>query len=224
VEVSLERSAALRLSVSGIDAVLLVKSIARIPSSAVLSPGSHANPAEFVLAFLACHMVASSVLLNRTLALATLLRVALDPIRSLAVVLALLKPHLCDAAHHRAVISVDVTAEAELVSIRGTTGHDRDHCCQRQLVGCSRTGDCIGARRIRTELEVAIAGDIVANNKFLVASPCSGIVGQSFAHEVIRCNNRTVLCHASDPVLGLRSYLAFDVRLPAVRTEVMLAD
>lgn len=98
-------------------------------------PGAHAHPTELVLAFLARHVavrngkrrehsgyttkggdsLAAAVLLNSALTFATLLRVTLDPVCRLAVVLALLKPHLCNATNDRSVVCVHVAAEAEPV-------------------------------------------------------------------------------------------------------------
>lgn len=61
------------------------------------------------------HSLASSILLDRTLALATLLRITFDPIRRLAIILTLLQPHLGNTANHRSVIGIDRAPEAELV-------------------------------------------------------------------------------------------------------------
>ena len=105
---------------------------------------THAHPTKLVLALLAGHVavsmlatsdiggesckidaLAAAVLLYSALALAALLRVALDPIRRFAVVLALLQPHLRHVAYHRAVVRIDVAAKAELV-VRGRSArHDR---------------------------------------------------------------------------------------------------
>src|SRR5262245_54016248 len=71
--------------------ITLVLATSKYPRRSRLT---HADPAELVLALLARHVVAAAVLLDRALALAALLRVALDPVRRLAVVPALLQPHL----------------------------------------------------------------------------------------------------------------------------------
>ena len=138
MQVPLQGSAAPGLRVTGVHAGLLVIPVARVPRGAVLRPWTfrerkdnallvtlsreaptlsltHAHPAELVLALLARHMVAAPVLLDRALALAALLRVALDPVRRLAVVAALLQPHLRDRTHDRPMVRVNRAAEAENV-------------------------------------------------------------------------------------------------------------
>ena len=145
MKIPLERGTALGLCVSSVDTILLVVSIARVPCVPMLGPRSHANPTELVLALLACHVatctqvnrtvqisspkidsLATSVLLDRRMALGALLRVTLDPIRSLAVVLALLQPKLGDRADQRTVIALLSTPKAEIVLVRASDGgHNR---------------------------------------------------------------------------------------------------
>merc|ERR1719454_1925083 len=72
-----------------VEAVALVEAAGR---RAVLGPVAHAHPAELVLALGAGHVVAALVLLDARLALRAALRVGQDPVRRLALVLALLGP------------------------------------------------------------------------------------------------------------------------------------
>ena len=94
VQVSLERLPTLSLGVSGIRATLLFEAIAVVPARAMLRPHAHAHPAEFIPAFAACHVVATTVLLNRGMAFRALLCVRRYPIGSLRIVLAFLQPSL----------------------------------------------------------------------------------------------------------------------------------
>ena len=75
MEVALQGGAGFALLVAGIGTARLLETVAVVPRGAVLRPGAHADPAELVLALAACHVVASSVLLDRRLALATFLGV-----------------------------------------------------------------------------------------------------------------------------------------------------
>lgn len=59
--------------------------------------------------------LATTVLLDCTLALRTFLGVALDPIRRFAVVATFLEPHLGDVAHHWSMIALDWASKTELV-------------------------------------------------------------------------------------------------------------
>ena len=154
---------------------------------------THAHPAELIFAFLTGHManrggqrrihklkafhaLASTVLLNCTLALAALLRVTLDPVGSLTIVLTLLEPHLSHATHHRSMIIVDITAEAELVGIRCSACDDR-HNRRESRFGCGvGAGNGVCARRIWTVLQTGIAGDELSHEKLLKAIPCGLVV------------------------------------------------
>jgi len=79
-------------------------------------------------------MIASSVLLNCALTVGTLLRIALDPIRGLTVIFALLQPHLRDATHDWAVVAVNGTSKAELVLL----GYDRGLTATSLRLGLGR--------------------------------------------------------------------------------------
>lgn len=59
------------------------------------------------------HLLAATVLLNSTLAFRAFLRVALDPVRCLAVVLALLKPEPRYLANHGPVVSFSLATKTE---------------------------------------------------------------------------------------------------------------
>jgi hypothetical protein len=56
VQIPLERRPTFTLRVSGVHAGLLVVAVARVPLRTVLGPGTHADPTEFVFAFLAGHV------------------------------------------------------------------------------------------------------------------------------------------------------------------------
>ena len=75
---------------------LLVVTVAVVPAAPVRLPRSQTHPTEIGLAglVLADHVIAATVLLYGGLALGALLRVGGDPIRRLAVVVALLDPFL----------------------------------------------------------------------------------------------------------------------------------
>jgi len=94
---------------------------------------THAHPTKLVFALLTRHMaltpvhqthiqkpvaqhsLAPPILLNRTHTHTTLLGIALDPIRRLAVVPTLLEPHSCGPTHNWPVIALNGTPKAEFV-------------------------------------------------------------------------------------------------------------
>lgn len=80
---------------------------------------SHVANKRFVSNDLTKHneenVLATSVLLNRALTFRAFLGVTLDPVRGLAVVSALLEPHLRHTAYHGSMISLDRASEAEFV-------------------------------------------------------------------------------------------------------------
>ena len=80
-------------------------------------PVSHADPAEFVFALHACHVIASIVLLNLSMAAGARFCVGQDPGRVFALRTLLLNPELRRTASAR-VMSVVPTLEAE----EGATG------------------------------------------------------------------------------------------------------
>ena len=56
MEVPVEACPTLRLDIPCVHPTLLVKPIALVPSSTVLRPWTHADPAELPFTFLACHV------------------------------------------------------------------------------------------------------------------------------------------------------------------------
>jgi hypothetical protein len=111
----------------------LSNSTSSTPAHIITPTLTHANPTKLVSTLLTRHMasnqnpsdadniihpidkdsLAPSIFLNRALALTTLLRVTLDPIRSLAVVPTFFQPHLRNTTHDRSVIPVDRTPETK---------------------------------------------------------------------------------------------------------------
>jgi len=81
----------------------------------MFGPGTHAHPAKLVLALFASHVIATTVLLNGALTFATLFRIAFDPVCRLAVIAALLQPHLRDITQYRSMVAVDVATKTKLV-------------------------------------------------------------------------------------------------------------
>ena len=122
------------------------------------------------------NILAPPILLNRTLALRTLLGITLDPIRSLTIILTLLQPHLGHRTDHRPMIRVNITAKAELVSCGGSASHNRHDGVQGGLDGGTVAGDGVGARRVGAVLQMGVAGNKVSNKEFLEAVPCGSIV------------------------------------------------
>jgi hypothetical protein len=70
------------------------------------------------------NLLASAVLLDGTLALAALFRIALDPVSSLTIIPAFLQPHLSHPAYNGPVITIDSTSKAELMR-RGCSARHR---------------------------------------------------------------------------------------------------
>mmetsp|Transcript_18663 Transcript_18663/g.57398 ORF Transcript_18663/g.57398 Transcript_18663/m.57398 type:complete len:274 (-) Transcript_18663:289-1110(-) len=95
VEVPVELSfgsSGVGLLVAHLQRVVLVALVVAPRRGAVLRPVAHAHPAELVLALRAGHVVAALVLLDPRLTLGAPLRVRQNPVRRLALVLALLLP------------------------------------------------------------------------------------------------------------------------------------
>ena len=63
------------------------------------------------------HILATAILLNRTLAFAAFFRITLDPISSLTIVLALLKPQFRDATDNRPMIAINRATETKDVLV-----------------------------------------------------------------------------------------------------------
>jgi len=61
------------------------------------------------------NLLATTVLLDSTLTLATFLGIAFDPVCRFAIIAALLQPHPCDSTQHRSMVAIDVATKAELV-------------------------------------------------------------------------------------------------------------
>lgn len=53
------------LCISCVRGTLFFKSVAVVPASSMFGPGAETHPAEFMLAFSTCHVVAASVLFDR---------------------------------------------------------------------------------------------------------------------------------------------------------------
>lgn len=115
MEIALERGARLCLLITGVRAAVLLETVAVVPARAVLRPRAHANPAELVLALAARHVIASSVLLNRRLALATFLGVGRNPVGRLRVVCTLLLPHL-DQPARRWLMIIQSASKTKVVA------------------------------------------------------------------------------------------------------------
>ena len=129
-----------------------------------------------MLAFLASHMastktlvkrrnidirdlLATSVLLDGALALAALLRVALDPVRRLAVIAAFLQPELCHGANEWPVVAVDCASEAErVISAASHSRYNSEKRCRRRRC---RALDGERAARRRAVLERLLVRYIV---------------------------------------------------------------
>jgi len=214
VEVTLKRGAALGLSIAGVDAVLLVIAVARVPCRAMLHPRAHAHPAEFMFTFLACHMIAPPILLNRALAFTTLLRITLDPIRSLTIISTLLQPHLRHPTYNRSMIPFNRTTKAELMP-GAPTRHSGHHGAQCRSGRGGRAGDRVCARGVRAVFQVGVGRDEIADDELLEARPGICVLGQHLLDERIRGDERAPLRHALDGDLALVADLARDVCAPA---------
>ena len=59
------------------------------------------------------HILATPILLDRTLTFAAFFRITLDPISGLTIVLALLKPQLRNATDNRPMIAINRAAETK---------------------------------------------------------------------------------------------------------------
>jgi len=108
---------------------------------------THTHPAKLIFALLASHMtgrciqpsgcyeewqdlLATTILLDSTLAFATFLGIAFDPVCRFAIIAALLQPHLCDSTQNRSMVAVDVATKAELVFRIRPTRHCWDNSRQ----------------------------------------------------------------------------------------------
>jgi hypothetical protein len=93
------------------------------------------------------HSLASSILLDGALALTTLLRITLDPIRRLAVVPALFQPHLRNTTHNRPMIAINRAPKTETMGRVPTraTRHSGNHRRQSALARRSRTRNRVSA-------------------------------------------------------------------------------
>ena len=72
-------------------------------------------------------LLATTILLYRRLALTTLLRIALDPISSLAVILTFLQPELRNRTDNRSMIAINRATKTKFVVRGSTTVHSRDN-------------------------------------------------------------------------------------------------
>ena len=127
-------------------------------------------------------LLASSVLLNRTLTLRTLLRVTLYPVGCLTVVTALLEPHPRDSTHNRPVVILNRASKTKLVLFpsetetcsaffrivltgdpASATGHGGHNSSQTELGRSSLAGNGVRARRIRAVLEIFLGANKVTD-------------------------------------------------------------
>merc|ERR1712093_872009 len=165
MQVALERHSTLGLGILWV--LLVVVPVAVVPAGAVRRPLSHADPAELVLALLACHVIAAAVLLDGRLALRALLRVGVDPVCGLRVVLALLDPQLDDVADQGLVVLVAAAAEAEFV-VAATALDSRDDRVER-LGSHPGTSDGMLAIRVRAPSQRRIVVNVASVQQFAVS-------------------------------------------------------
>ena len=139
--------------------------------------------------------LAATILLNRAMTRRALLRVALDPIRSLAVVSALLQPHPGDGAHDWPVITLNRASKAKLVLFPtqsqatrrlrrlrlptqspGTAGHGGNDSRKARLQrrGGARDGVC--ARWVRTVLQTRVGRHEVPHQELLEPQPSGDVL------------------------------------------------
>jgi len=182
-------------------------------------PGTHADPTELVFTLLAGHMIATTILLDRTLTLATLLRVTLDPIRRLTIIPALLKPQLRDRADNGFVIVLDWTSKTELMLLRKTAINDGNNGSQSELGGRRWTRYGLGALGVWTEFKFAVARNEIARQEFIIPFPCGHVVCEDGFDEGIGSNEGAVLGHAGYMMFTLAPDLTGCVSCPTIRAE-----
>lgn len=170
-------------------------------------------------------MVATSVLLDRTLTMTTFLSIALDPISSLAVISTFLQPHPRNRADYGAVVALDRTSKTKPVwRIRICTTCDDGHDRRQGTFGSRRrTRYRVRARGVRTVLEIRIRRYEMSHEQLVESLPRLWVIRKCSSHEGVRCHKSTALSHASDRVLTLLTNLTRDIGGPAPRTKGVVA-
>lgn len=132
------------------------------------------------------NLLATAVLLNGTLTLATLLRIGLDPVGRLTIILTFLQPQPGGGTDYGAMIVIDVATKAELVRGRRATGDDRDNGRESGLRRCGGTGDGVGAGWVGAILQVPVRCNVVTYEQLLEAIPDDRIACQNALDELVR--------------------------------------
>ena len=91
----------------------------------MLAPRTGANPAKLVLTLPASHMIATTILVDRRIAMWALFCIGMDPIRRLAIVLTFFKPETHNRTNHR-LVRRQTTSETKTVTTVATNrGNNR---------------------------------------------------------------------------------------------------
>jgi hypothetical protein len=124
MKISFQRCPRLGLMISRVGRTLFLVTVTIIPLTAMFAPWSHTNPAELISTFPTRHMITTAILLDCGTTFRAFLGVCTDPICSLGVVLAFLKPFLDESAETRLVIR-ETAAKTE--GVVEATVHGRDN-------------------------------------------------------------------------------------------------
>lgn len=234
VEVAFQARAALGLGITGIDTRFLVKAVALVPAGTMLGPRAHAHPAKLALALLAGHVVATTVLFNRRLALGALLGVGVEPVGRLRVVGTLLLPELDNLAEDRTVVGSVATPETHVVAAVADNSRDElvEHTGRRL-----RTLDGILAAGVRAPAKIWRVGDKGGIQQLVVPtglartghtvkrclfSPCRNVGRDQLVHSLLPHDAVAAALHALDSrTLALALDLACEVLLPAAAAETV---
>jgi hypothetical protein len=203
---------------------------------------THANPAELVFTLLTCHVtrkncfnislityhqsehvLAPAVLLNRTLTLRALFGIALDPIRSLAIVPALLQPHPGHGTNNRSMVTLNGTSETKLMRRARPARYSRYDGRQGGFGCCRWTRDGVCASRVRTIFEVRVGGYEMSNKELLEPRPRVVVLFQSGLDEWIRTDNATPFTHAPNRVFAFITDFTHNIRVPATCAILVVA-
>ena len=197
------------------------------------------------------HLLAPSVLLNRTLTVTALLRITLDPVRSLTIVATLPQPHLRHSAHDRPMIIFNRTPKTKLVLLRRepqrrprlfrtikprhtprAARHSRHNRRQAKLGRRRRARHRVRAARVRAVLELLFRPHKVAHEQLLKPRPDLRIFllllrvrreEQNIADKRVRRRQLTPLRHAPHHVFAFVPYLGYQVHVPARGAERVAA-
>jgi len=173
VQIPFQRGSATRLCIPCFYAGLIIVAIARVPRGSMLRPWSHANPTEFVSAFLACHMVATAILLYGTLAFATLFRIAFNPVSRFTIILAFLEPQFCYAANQRSMIRLEWASKTK--GVASSTTYSRHYFAEIGFRYPTLTFKGVNTRRCRTKFKLCLVSDVVPYHKFMETLECGVI-------------------------------------------------